>query len=99
MLQEGAGIKIHRNGGLQGVKIVQQRVWNGHLALVADCAVCGSRYRYPELDDAEDLLTAIDHLADRYANSPFERERDETRAVFWRTIADRVRAGYATEVQ
>lgn len=58
-LAAAGDLKINRNGGATGVNLVQQRVWNGHLAAVAECAVCGTRFRYPELDDARELLDGL----------------------------------------
>lgn len=84
--------KIHKNGYAGDVRIVQQRVWEGRLVLVAACGGCGSRYRYPTIEDVAPVLDWIDKQATRLALPG--RDQDEPRAIWWRTIADRISAGY-----
>jgi hypothetical protein len=84
-----ASYKVHRNGYSGPVRISQQRVWEGRLVLVAECGSCGAKYRYPTLEDAQPVLDALDNYATSAARSD-----DESRAVWYRTIADRILAGY-----
>jgi len=94
VLAEAAGVQMRRNGGLAGVTIVQQAVRGGVLVLVARCAACGATYRYPDRETVQPVLNQIDKIATAYATSTFPPERDEQRATWWRSIADRIRAGY-----
>lgn len=84
--------KMHANGAGAEVRITAQRIWNGHVAVVAECGGCGAAYRYPELSDAADLLAALETAAANVDRpSP---QRDERQAAYLRTMAERIREGY-----
>jgi hypothetical protein len=90
------GPLIHRNGYVPGVRIVGQRIWNGHVALVAACGGCGAKYRYEELEDVEPLLASIlDATANlRRQAKAYDAQGDADYAARWETIAARIREGY-----
>lgn len=73
------------------VEIVQQRLWQGRLVLVCDCAACGIRFRLPELADADPVIAACREAADRA-----RRAGHQARAAWWAQIADRIAAGYTS---
>jgi hypothetical protein len=81
---------IHRNGYPGPVRIVQQRVWEGHLALVLECGGCAHRWRCPELSDAGDVVTVLLDQAERTRR---QDERD-SRADWYQEIAARIVKGY-----
>jgi hypothetical protein len=83
-----AGPTIHRNGFPGAVRIVQQRLWKGHLALVCACGGCKNHYRYPLLADAAPVVAAC------RAEAELQRVRDSLSAEWWNTVADRIVAGY-----
>lgn len=78
-----SGLRVHYNGYSGKVRIVQQRLWGGHLALVCECGSCGAKYRLPTLEDARPIL---DVLADK--------SRDKSTREYYQLIADRIVAGY-----
>lgn len=73
------------------VHIVQQRVWEGRLVLVARCGGCGHLYRMPELADAGDVIEAC---ASNAAAALAPEVTDAPAARWWLTIAQRIVAGY-----
>lgn len=83
------GLRVHRNGFGGAVRIAQQRVWNGHLAVVCKCGGCGYAWRLPELEDAALLIAQCRSEADKAT-----REDAPTRATYWHEIASRITAGY-----
>ena len=91
------GVKIHRNGGREGVLIRQQKLQaNGELWTVVACSACGALWRN-DRDGAEQLTALIRSQAERVVTgSRGERGyvySDDQRAEL-HTIADRVLAGY-----
>jgi hypothetical protein len=85
-------ITVHRNGFAGAVGICQQRVWEGHLALVCRCGGCGSLWRYPTLADVEPIIVACRSEADLAAKKSYPP--DPSRAKWWHELADRIAAGY-----
>jgi hypothetical protein len=88
---KASGLKYQFNGYAGPVKIVQQRIWAGVWATVADCGACGSRFRLPDLESAQPLIAAA--LAE---SVKADNRRDTKRAAWWRTIGERIEAGYRT---
>lgn len=97
--QAGA-VRYQFNGFAGAVRIVQQRIWDGLLVLVAECGACGARYRYPTIEDAEPVLVALRSQADRLQReADFRAQREgkpytDGRVAWWHAIADRISAGY-----
>ena len=94
--------QIHRNGYAGAVRIVQQRFWNGLLVLVCECGGCGVKYRYETLEQAQPVIDACRAEAmetgpERWNKGSYGADHpriDESRTKWWRTIADRIEAGY-----
>jgi hypothetical protein len=79
---------IGKNGWRGGTaRIVQQRVWDGGLALVAACAGCDAKYRLETLEMAEPYVVACRSEADK-------AEQRGSSGTFWHQVADRIVAGY-----
>lgn len=95
----GETFTVHRNGFRGAVRLVQQRVWEGKLVAVCECA-CGARYRLPTLEDAEPIIVACRAEADRAyrraQTSPHGTDSEDSTINFWHTIADRITAGYTS---
>jgi len=89
------------NGFAGAVRIVQQRIWEGRLVLVAKCGACSARYRYPTLADAEPVLVALRSQADRLQREAELRAQrtkepaEDGQVAWWHAIADRITTGYA----
>lgn len=88
---KAADVTVHRNGYPGSVDLTAHRVWNGRVVPVLRCRPCRTAWRLEEPADAVDLLEALDAAAEQAATDIYP---DESRAVFYRSIADRVRAGY-----
>jgi hypothetical protein len=94
---------IGKNGWRGGTaRIVQQRVWDGALALVAACAGCDAKYRLETFEMAQPYIVAcrshadeLEHLAtvDPRRNGITPRAWD-AQITYWHTVADRIAAGY-----
>lgn len=94
------GVKVHRNGFAGSVFISQQKLVDGQLWPILECA-CGLKWRVPE-DEAATLLDALD------AAAKSERQREEISHRHWNNgedlpeswtsmyedIAQRIRQGY-----
>lgn len=81
-----------QHNGYQGpVKITGQAVRNGNLALICECNGCGATYHLPTWEDAAPVVLALVERALEELKRPTP---DESRAKWYRTIADRIRAGY-----
>jgi hypothetical protein len=97
---QASSVRYQFNGFAGAVRIVQQRIWEGRLVLVAECGACGARYRYPTFEDAEPVVVACRSMADglqREAELRANREGKpytDGRVAWWHTIADRITAGY-----
>ena len=85
------GLRVHRNGFSGSVKIVQQKWVGDLLALVCECA-CGAKWRMETLGEAQPIIDAL-----RKESQKGLSHYDAT-AHFYRTVADRIEAGYRTEV-
>jgi hypothetical protein len=95
------GLRIHRNGFRGSVRIVQQRVWNGRMALVTTCGGCGSKWRYETLEDARPVIdaclaegTAADRREWQSNRCPEGGIQPSSTGDWWREIAARIEAGY-----
>lgn len=82
-LADDKAVKIHKNGYGGAVKLVQQRIWNGHLACVLECGGCGMAWRLPELEDAKPYIEAV----------------RENGSSYGRKIAERMEAGYGMVIR
>jgi len=69
-----------------------QRYWKDRLVTVIHCDGCGHMWRLPSLDDAQPVIDSLHAMAEVAATSGAEEY-----AVFLRSTADRVTAGYGTE--
>ena len=91
------GVKIHRNGGSDGVEIVQQKYQeSGELWTVVRCAACSGSWRLP-WSDAERLVVALRSAADRQVygrEDTMEYYYGEERRAMMHEIAYRVARGY-----
>lgn len=85
------GINYGYNGYAGSLRFGQQRVWEGHLVLVAECGDCGAAFRLETLEQAEEVIVACRSKADRET-----RDDNPSVAKYWHTIADRITAGYST---
>lgn len=91
--------KVHRNGFVGAVRLVQQRVWDGLLVIVCECT-CGVLYRVETLEQAQPIIDAFLKSAEdarhRASISP-DGPNGEDHAIAWNTaIAERVEAGYTS---
>lgn len=77
-------LTVHRNGFSGPMIVVQQRWWRGRLVTVCRCRPCGVTYRLETIEAAQPV---IDHL---------RKEADGRGAGWYRTMADRIEAGYST---
>lgn len=93
---KASSIRYQFNGFAGAVRIVQQRIWEGHLVLVAECGACSARYRYPTFADAEPVVVACRAQADRLQREAelARPPRTDGQVAWWHTIADRITAGY-----
>jgi hypothetical protein len=88
---KSSGITYLFNGYHGPARIVQQRIWAGRWATVMACGPCNARYRLPDLAAARPLLDAIETEV-----THAEHDKALGRAVMWRTVAERIEAGYHT---
>jgi hypothetical protein len=88
---KASGITYQFNGFRGPARIVQQRIWAGRWATVMACGPCGAKYRLPDLETAAPLLAAVEVQA-----SNADRDKAPSLAVMWRTVAERIKAGYQT---
>lgn len=91
----GEQYKVHRNGFRGAMFLVQQRLWEGALVAVCQCA-CDARFRLPTIGDA---LPVIDYFRQAAEEKREEAKRHGTTgdaqiAVELDLIADRITAGY-----
>jgi hypothetical protein len=96
---KASGTRYMFNGFAGAVRIVQQRIWEGRLALVLECGACGARYRCPTFEDAEPVVVACRAQADRLqhlANVDPRGNHEDGQVGWWHAIADRITAGYAS---
>lgn len=94
------GLRVHRNGFGGAVRIVQHRVVNGHLALICQCGGCGAKWRLETLDDAQPIIAACLEEAKQADHREWVSGRCDgpvkpsSTGNWWRTIAERIEAGY-----
>lgn len=87
------GVRHYRDHAPAGAALVMQRWLDGRLVAVCRCEECGVHYRLPAGDDVRHVLTALHEMA-----AAQSRAGDDLAAVRLRTTADRVMAGYVTEL-
>ncbi len=89
--------RVHRNGFAGATFLVQQRMVEGQLVAVFECA-CGTKWRAPTLADAapavEGLLAEADRLDHLRKIGPYAADGPDAGAERLRTIALRIGAGY-----
>lgn len=81
--------KVHRNGWRGDLLVVQQRVWEDRLVLVAECGGCDSKFRLPTIKDAEPVIL--------YCLDKAERLRvggELAEAGWWKEVGARIIEGY-----
>lgn len=89
---KASGITYHGSRG--GVRIVQQRAWEGVWVTVLACGACGARFRLPTLTEAGPLLEALEKMA-----TNAKRHGQTATATMYATVGNRVAAGYHTPVK
>lgn len=86
------GVQVARNGFKGAVFLVQQRLHEGLLVPVLQCA-CGLSWRVPTLEDAAPLFEALLRADERYRGS-FVEPLPVDDASGYDVIIDRVRRGF-----
>lgn len=93
--------QVHRNGFAGATFLVQQRIVDGQLVAVFECA-CGAKWRAPSLEDAQPAIDGLRSEADRLDHlrsvGPYAADGPDAAATRLRTIADRIEAGYRVAV-
>lgn len=84
------GVTIARNGYAGNIRIVQQKRAGDQFWLVCSCGSCGSKFRLETLAAAQPIIDAVRAKAATYTGY----HQDDSREQWWRTIADRIAAGY-----
>ena len=84
--------RVGRNGGHGAVTELIQQAYRerGQLVSVVRCSMCHAMWRLPELSDAQPVIDCLHKMAD----DVLARDGSELIAVQYRTMADRVAAGY-----
>lgn len=86
---KATGLKFGMNGFPGPVKICYQRILDGVWATSVQCGGCGSTFTLRTVEEAAGLLAALQIYVER-------EFRDESRAKFYRTVAERIERGYST---
>lgn len=90
---EKAGIKVHKNGYAGDFQLVQQRLVEHDLVLIALCGGCGAKFRVPTIVEASRVVEACLAEADKRINC-VESQKDLGAARWWKDIAERIMDGY-----
>ncbi len=96
---KASGLKFTLNGFSGQVVIKQQKLVGGKLVLVCECGGCGAAYRLPELEDANDVIAALEKEAahgDHQHRLAQERSKEKltSRGDYYREVIRRIVAGY-----
>lgn len=93
VFSEANKIKYMFNGFSGPVRIVQQRIWEGHWVTVLACGCCGAKFWLPTIDDAKPLIKALEAMVKGERATTGELS---AYALTCATIAARVEIGYET---